>query len=289
MKKIRIFLLILGATVLPISLIGQKINGIVIDSENKLPLAYVNIGVIDISKGSITNDKGKFSLDCEKLPNNSKIQLSMIGYKIQIFDISDFTAEIDTIELEKKPIELNEVTIKWEETTKQIGTTKTFKMAGVCGWGGTDFGKGHELGLLLEIGENPVKVENVNFKIRKHSYDTITFRLHIRSIVNGLPLDEILTENIFLTITKYNGWQKIDLSQYNIVLSGNVALSLEWIKISNIIEKNMIRMNGAKEATPNVLFETSNKGGTIFMRRGSAAIWKKEENTSPGFYITVRE
>lgn len=287
--KIRIFITILGLLIISPKLSGQEIHGFVIDSESEIPLAFVNIGVVDISKGTVTNESGEYILDCEKLPNDCKIQISMIGYESQTFNMSNLKAESKTIRLVKKSIELDEVTIKWKEIIKKVGTAKTSKMAGVCGWGGTDFGKGHELGLLLNLGDKPVMIEDVNLKIRKHSFDTIVFRLHIRSLQNGLPSDELLTENIYLQITKSSGWQQVDLSNYNILISGDVALSIEWIKISNVIERNLIKIKGDKEATPKVLFDISNKIGTLYGRRGSAARWRVQENSSPGFYVTIKE
>ena len=125
--------------------------------------------------------------------------------------------------------------------------------------------------------------------MHKQSFDTIVFRLHIRSLENGLPYEELLTENIYFSVSEYSGWQKIDLSAYNIYIRGNVALSLEWIRISNVIEKNLVKMNGAKTGTPVVLFNINKKSGTIFSRRGSEALWRKEEGESPGFYISVKE
>ena len=287
--KIKMHIVILGVLVISINLIGQEIRGFIIDAETELPLAFVNVGIVDISQGTITNESGEYVLDCKKIPGDSKVQISMIGYESQIFNLNELTATTKKIELVKKTYELNEVAIKWNEIIRKVGTTKTSKMSGVCGWGGTDFGKGYELGLLLNLGSTPVKIKDVNLNIRKHSFDTIVFRLHIRSLQNGLPLDELLTENIYLRITKSAGWQQVDLSDYNIMISGDVVLSIEWIKISNVIEKNLIKMNGSKQATPNVLFDINNKKGTFFMRRGSAAKWKIQENSSPGFYITIKE
>lgn len=286
---IRIILIVYGFLIFAFQSFGQEIRGFVVDSKSDLALEYVNIGVIDIPKGTITNETGEFVLDCEKLPTDCKIQISMIGYKTMTFDISELLIDCKTIKLERNAFELEEVTIKWQDLTKHVGTTKTSKMAGVCGWGGTDFGKGHEIGLSIDLGEKTVKVDDINLKIRKHSYDTVVFRLHIRSIQNGLPTDELLTHNIYLPITKSSGWQQIDLSMHNILISGNIALSIEWIKISNVIEKNLIKMNGSKTATPNVLFDLSNKEGTIFIRKGSANKWKIVENSSPGIFLTVRE
>jgi len=271
------------------NLFGQEIRGLIIDSESEMPIEFVNIGVVNVSSGTITNESGIFSLDCEKLPKDCRINISMIGYESKTFNLNDLIDKTTTIRLVRKTYELDEVTIKWKEIIRKLGTVKISKLAGVCGLQGTQKGKGHELGLLLHLGDNPVMIEDVNLKIRKHSYDTVVFRLHIRSIENGLPANELLTHNIYLPISKYKGWQKFDLSEYKISLRGDIVLSIEWIKISNVIEKNLIKMNGSKVATPNILFDINDKIGTFYSRWGSAAQWKISENRSPGFYITVKE
>lgn len=287
--KIELIITLLGFFVTSLTLNGQKIHGYVIDSESKTPLSFVNIGVIDISNGTITGESGDFTLRCDNLPLDCMIRISMIGYESQTFGLNELKKETKTINLVKKPIALDEVTIHWKEKIKKVGTSKTTKFGGVCGWGGTDFGKGHELGLRLEPGNETVKIENVNLKIHKQSFDTVVFRLHIRSIQNGLPTDELLAENIYLPITKNKGWQQVDLSGYHILVSGDVVLSVEWVNASNVIESNLIKMNGAKKATPNVLFELNNKSGAFYIRKGSAAKWRIQENSSPGFYVTIKE
>ncbi len=65
--KRKIFILILGFIVISTKLIGQEIRGMIVDSESELPLAYVNIGVANISHGTVTNEYGEYILDCEIL------------------------------------------------------------------------------------------------------------------------------------------------------------------------------------------------------------------------------
>lgn len=288
MNKSKLLFTILGLMLVFCKLSSQEITGFVIDSVSELPLTFVNVGVLGVPTGTVTNEIGAYSLNCEKLPANCEIQISMIGYQTQTFSINDLKSEYKTIKLVRKAINIEEVTVNWQETTRKIGTTKASKMSGVCGWGGTDFGKGHELGLRLCLGDKTVKLEDINLNICKHSFDTIIIRLHIRTIKNGLPADELLTENIYLPITKSKGWQQFDLTSNNIMLSGDIALSIEWVKVSNVIEKNLIKINGAKKGTPNVLFDINSKKGTFFIRKGSAAKWMIQENSSPAFYITVK-
>lgn len=84
------------------------------------------------------------------------------------------------------------------------------------------------------------------------------------------------------------GWAKIDLSKYNVVASGKVVLSIEWIKVSKAIDERLVKMNGSKQGTPVVLFKTNKKTGTFFIRRSSEAPWITEKENSPVFYITTQ-
>lgn len=268
---------------------GQVIQGTVIDSESEIPLAYVNIGVINIAKGTVSNESGAYNFNCDSLTLDSKIRFSMIGYLPQTYAISDLFDESKTIKLDRKTIELEEVVIKWKEKTRKVGTIKKSIIPEVCGFGGTGFGKGHELGMVLDLGIETVQVEDINLKVYEQSFDTIFFRLHFRSIENGLPSGELLTENIYLPIFTHSGWQKIDLKKYNILMEGTVALTIEWVRISNVINKNLIKINRNKEASPNVLFNVNRKHGTSFYRWGSEAIWEIREKYSPVFFVTIKE
>jgi hypothetical protein len=291
MKNKLVFASIVLLSQLAISykLTGQIIHGIVIDSQTELPLVFVNVGVINIPIGAITNESGDYQLNCENLPEDSKIRISMIGYESQNFCIQELLKEKRLIRLIKKPIDLDEVIVSGNNKFRKIGTFKTSNFGEFWGWGGTFIGKGHERGLFLDLGSRNVKVEDINVEIHKHSFDTVFFRIHIRSVKNGLPFEELLTENIYFFIDKKRGWQKIDLKDYNIVAKDSIALTIEWIKASNVIEKNLIKMNGSKEPSPNILFNLNKRNGTFLIRHGSEAEWLILQNRSPGIFITVKE
>jgi hypothetical protein len=54
-----------------------------------------------------------------------------------------------------------------------------------------------------------------------------------------MPHKELLDQNIFIPVTKESGWIDIDLSNYNFVFSGDIALSLEWIKVVGIHQDSL--------------------------------------------------
>lgn len=282
-------LILLALFCISFDLHGQVISGKVIDAKSEIPLAYVNFGVMNIAKGTISNESGEYKLNCDSLPLDSKIRISMIGYQSQTYTISNLLNDHKTIKLDRKTIELGEVVVKWKENTRKVGTIKKSILPEVCGFGGTDFGKGHEIGIQLDLGNKTVLVEDINLNVSHLSFDTVYFRLHIRSIENGLPDEELLSENIYLPIFLQKGWQKIDLKKYDILLSGKVVLSVEWIRISSVIKNQLIKMRGDKRPKPQVLFNVNKKNGTLLYRWGSEAIWEIKQNYSPVFYITIKE
>nr|WP_321452579.1 carboxypeptidase-like regulatory domain-containing protein [uncultured Carboxylicivirga sp.] len=270
-----------------LSCISQTITGRIIDSKTQEALCFVNIGIINTAAGTITDENGSFKLNVKDIIKDAEVQITMIGYRSQSYSINELLRDNNLIKLDKAIVQLPEVVVEYDEEIKKVGTQGTSLLSGVCGWGGTKFGEGNELGLELDLGEMPVKIEDLNLKVHKHSFESSMFRLHIRTIDGELPDKEILTENIFFEITNLKGWEKIDLSKYNIVVSGKVALTIEWIKVTNVIEQRLVKMNGSKQGAAVVLFELNKRNGNVFTRRGSAAQWKIGKGESPVFYITT--
>ncbi|MEZ5083926.1 MAG: carboxypeptidase-like regulatory domain-containing protein [Bacteroidales bacterium] len=269
-------------------LYAQNIDGKVVDLSSGQPLVYVNIGIINTSKGTITDENGDFNLDVGGLFLNSKVRFSVIGYHSQTFTIEELLGRNNIIELKVKPFHLAEVIISPKGKLKKIGTEGS-SMGEVCGWGGMQFGQGNEVGISLGLGHSMVSLQSLHIKLYKQSFDNSLFRLHIRDIADGLPSDELLNKEVFISVTKKSGWIDIDLSLYHLKFKGDIALSLEWIKVDGLNKDRLIRVNRNKKATANVLFHIKRKQGTMFTRWGSENQWKRIENKSPTFYLTVQE
>lgn len=281
-------------TLLPLFLIitlnihSQVITGNISDAKTGEMLEYASLGILNTPVGTITNDKGEFTLDVKGQPANAIIRISMMGYKAQTFSIEQLLKKQNSIQLVLEPVQIQEVVVKPSNKFKNIGTTSR-SLRGMCGWGGDKRGKGHEIGLKIELGEKPVLLQKLNIRVHKQSYDSSLFRLHIRNIKDEMPNEELLNTNVLVVVTKTKGWQEIDLSKCNIVLKGNVVLSLEWLKVIGLNDNKLIRMNSDKQATANVLFSVKKGQGTLFAKWGVEAKWRKMENESPGIYLRVEE
>jgi hypothetical protein len=281
MKSFPFFVIIL---LFSLQFYGQTITGNVLDASTGEPLIYASIGVIETSVGTITNEKGNFKLDVKNLPNKSIVRFSMIGFKSHIYAIEELLNKENTIRLEIETTHLPEVIVKSTGKLKKVGTTSYSK--NVIGLRGNDFSKGWEIGTKIELGDSPVKLKSLHMHVYKQTYDSSLFRLHIRNIIDNLPYDELLNTDILILITKESGWIDIDLSKYNLEYEGDIALSIEWIKVMGMdINK---RDPVSKQLIQVVTFNVNLKKGLTFNKWGTEAKWNRLDNGSPSFYLTVQ-
>ena len=267
---------------------SQIIVGKVVDSTSNDLLEYVSIGIVKTPIGTITNEKGKFNLELKGQSPKAMVRFSMIGYKAQTFSVEELLNKENVIKLKQEAVQIDEVIVKPSNKFKKVGTISR-SLQGVCGWGGDRRGKGHEIGLKIDLGTSHVRLQSIHIRIDKQSYDSSLFRLHIRDIKNGLPHEELLSNNILITISQTSGWIDIDLSKYNLVFKGEIALTLEWLKVLGLNKKDMIRVNKSKQKTANVLVSVKNKQGCIYAKWGVEAKWTKRDTQSPSIYLIVQE
>ena len=271
------------------TLSGQTINGNVVDASTGETLAYVNIGVVGQSRGTITNETGNFALETNGLPFEASVRFSMIGYQAQTFTVKELSYKEDvTIRLVNVPVSLSEVVIK-PKRTRKAGMTKC-AMGPICGWDVELRGIGSEIGLKIELGEIPVLIKSLHVRVDKNSFDTCLLRLHIRNVVNELPQDELLKQNIILPVTKKSGWAEIDLSKHQLVFHGDIILSLEFVDVKGINKNRLVsvRSNG-KKLPPNaaILFNMSKSPVGTYTNFGFERQWKRSNDSTPSFYLTV--
>jgi len=169
----------------------------------------------------------------------------MIGFKPKTYQINELTNKENIFKLVNEPIQLGEVTVKpFTGKLKKVGTTSTGFHGGICGWGGTQKGKGNEIGIKIELGTSPVLIKRLHICLSRQSFECSLFRLHVRSIVDNLPSEELLTENIMIPITKSSGWIEMDLSKYNLIFKDDIVLSLEWVNVNTTSKMKNITVKG---------------------------------------------
>jgi len=273
---------------LNLQLSGQIISGRVLNSSINEPLIYASIGVIETSTGTITNEAGNFKVDVKGLPINKVVRVSMIGFKSKTYTIEELSGKENTIFLEGEVYNLPDVVIKPGGKLSKVGTTRFSYKRGFCGWAGNEFGKGWEIGTKIDLGDYPKCLKSLHIRVYKQSFDSSLFRLHIRNIADSLPQNELLKTNILLTITRESGWITFDLDKYNLVFDGEIALSLEWIKVFGLDDNRLVKSDGVEQSFYAVTFNIKREEGITLYKWGTEAKWSILEKSSPSIYLTVQ-
>jgi hypothetical protein len=86
------------------------VNGIVIDEKSKNPIAYATVHLIGKNIGTVTNEKGLFSIYVADTLTNSAINFSCIGYTSKTVSIREIIKK-SVIELQPAEILLSEIDV----------------------------------------------------------------------------------------------------------------------------------------------------------------------------------
>jgi hypothetical protein len=265
---------------------SQILSGIVVNSKTKEPLEYVSIGVIDSNFGATTDESGQFNFNIGKTEKHAKVRFSMIGFDAQIFPVEVLIDKDIRVELVEKPLEISELTVT-PLTERKVGADGFSRLSGWSGWGGYVTRRGFEMGLIVDLGETPKLIKDINIYIHRQAFDTTVLRLHIRSIEDKEVSEELLQENILINVTNESGWAKADLSPYHLFLCGEVGVTVEWIKSRGINKDRTIKIDDRKQESY-VLFKNEKKQVGLY-RWGTEAKWIINNEKSPSLYLTVLE
>lgn len=217
------------------SLLAQVFQGQVIDIDTKEPLAFVQIGVESKKIGFLSDEKGQFQLNQKKILATDSLHFFYLGYaskKILVQDLLDLPNA--KIALSKEIFSLPKVNIKEDALTKDKKLGHTKKGLAKTGWYGVTRNIVNnpvgERGSIIEIDGQTAFVKSVNFYLVESVFDSVVFRIHLYSIKDGLPHEELLTENVFVKTVQKKGWIKVPIEQFQLIVKEDLIATIEWVK-----------------------------------------------------------
>lgn len=212
-----------------------SLKGRVIDLDTGKPVDYVNIGIIDKAKGTVSEQDGSFILNLvpSDINKNYIVQFSRIGYETIQFSSEDLKSKLtqsEEIKMKESLFELEGITISNKDSKKnRIGYVSSSKR--LFGFWNDSLALGGEHASKIRIKKSPLKLEDLSFNIITSISDSLLVRVNIYEIDKGLPGRNISKKNILHTIRKKRGKIIIDLSPYNIIVDNHFIVSLELLKI----------------------------------------------------------
>ncbi len=250
-------------------------NGVLQSKNTNQNIAYANIGIVNQNLGTVTNQNGEFSLIIDERFDYSDIKISSIGFVSMVLKVSEFKkllSQNKIITLEKAVDQLKEIVIRNKKLKcAMLGNTLGKKVVSA---GFVNNILGNEIGIKIKINQKPTFVDAFQAVVDYNKFENLKFRINIYSIKNGLPDENLLTENIIATSQIKKGLMNIDLSQYDIMVIEDFFISIELIEQLG---------NGGLH------FLADYKGTPIITRATSQGKWNKQVQLSFGFSVVVRE
>ena len=255
---------------------AQFITGKVLDAENRQPLPFVNIGVLNKNLGTVSNEYGTFLLELNPEFLLDTLRFSMIGFGRKDFIVQDYLEQEkaeNIILLKEEVLLLEEVTVvrkKNKKYKRKILGNKTESKTLVGGFTSNDLG--NEIGFICRIRKTPTFVEAFNLSIAKNTYGSVRFRLNFYSLKQGVPNQNLLDETIMILTDIESGNVSLDLKPYDIVMEDDFLVSIEWIEDL-----------GSGE----LLFSAGFFGSNLYARATSQGTWTQMGVAAYGMNVEV--
>ena len=213
------------------------LTGTVLDKAINMPLAYVSVGVLNKSMGSVTDTSGNFVFNIGQENISDSLQISIVGYSALRIAVKDFIAASDkTIRLSVKSQQLQEVIVTnaiQRVNTEIIGRQAVSKLVQVSVHNkkSADETIGSEMGMRYTSSRDNAIIRDFNFYISANNFNFIKFRVNIYSVKNDMPDTLMYDKQIFATVNDFKiGWTKIDMEQYAIKVKGEFIITVQWIE-----------------------------------------------------------
>ena len=211
------FIAIAAVLLMPGIVFSQTtIEGKVTYNDDATPAAFVNVEIQN-RKGTetMTNFAGNFSLRVPDSKNNDTLVISAVGYKRLKLPLY--------IAAKRKEFILT-------ENVKNIAGVTVFNSHEVIGSKSETVGyyrswdhqkTGGEIGRIFTLPYKKYKIDKIRFKAG-NTCDTCLLRLHIRTVKDGIPGEEILSDSISVFVNKLSLDTKIpefDLTPYDLTFT----------------------------------------------------------------------
>ncbi len=257
------------------------IKGFILDSLDR-PIEYVNIGIVNKPIGTVSNEKGEFSLNINKTLLLDTLRISSIGYKTRDFIINEFLNQNTKIKLKSYTENLDEVLInakKLKSYTRGKDKIKTKNEVFFAIPSLKELNLGSEIGRKFSVGsKKPSLLEEFKFYIKKNNFEKVKFRINIYSIENNKPHKKLNNSNIIIEIeNKYTGWTTVDLGKYQIKTKDDIIVTAEWIEASK---------TGNQLSLPILV---PSFGSIHYYKYGSQSYWKKFKMVSSSMVLKYKQ
>jgi pimeloyl-ACP methyl ester carboxylesterase len=251
------------------------LEGMVCGTDGK-GLPYVNLGVPGRNQGTVSRPDGSFRLALKEVRADDTLRVSLLGYQTLNLTLARVTEGATPgglrLTLAEQTQALPEVVVRTDASVVKVLGNPTESRFFSGGFGPNQLGA--QIGIPVRARKKPMRVEKVDFHVSYNTYDSLTLRLNVYQLENGVPGQNLLRENVLLRLGKQTGRFAFDLSGHNLVIREDVLMALELL--------------GGQGAETRFFLSAGVFNGSTYYRRASQGTWRKAKGAGVGIQVTVR-
>jgi hypothetical protein len=93
--------------------------------------------------------------------------------------------------------------------------------------------KGDQVGVKMSAGHKRVQLLKLNFGAEYLGNDSLRFKVNVYGFNDVAPGENLVKQEIYGIVPKGKNRVNVDLSSYNIIVSGNILVAIEWLQNAN--------------------------------------------------------
>ena len=210
---------------------AAHISGIITDSKTAKAIEFASVGFVNKNIGSVSDEKGFYEFSAENISDNDTFLVSMIGYTPKMMKYSEAKTKMKdgklNISLTPQEVQLPTVEIRAKDSKY---ATLGHKGSDNISAGFHSNALGTELAMKMNVKGSYNVLKKLKIHIANSELDSLAFRVNIYDLKKGMPNTNILKRNIIVRTNQKKGEVVVDLTPYNIVVTQDFAIGLEWIK-----------------------------------------------------------
>jgi len=260
----------------------RVLEGVVLDQGTQRPVPFATVGVAQQPLGTAANEAGAFRLVLPDTARPAAVVVSSVGYEAVTVPLVTWPVGRQTIRLQPATVSLGEVVVHGGKVkTKTFGRTGASTLMVAQMYTEPDLVRDElakEQGTIIPVDPYCV-LRDVNFFVAFNRFRSVTFRLQLYSVRQGLPDRPLLRRNVFVEVTQPRGWVHVDLQADSLVLRGfeEVAVTLQWVH------------SQAQEGSPKAfgIAAVPTPGHSMLFRDKSQAPWRTVKPGNLSVYLTA--
>ena len=231
-------LLVLLASIFSVGLLAQhRISGRLLEAGSEKVIPFANIGIVNTTIGSLSNEDGSFSIEIPETYVNQSILFASLGYESKNFNVEDLVGQQELrIELVPKSIELQPITLISEKAgpqkSKVFGNGRSFLLSGTMTYDSVYAGSAVGIRINRKPYPDLKYVHNVSLYIAGNKSPDFKVRLRfmeVDSTQGGIPGKDLIEDQILAYSSLKRGWLQFKLPKPYRIDEPAFYMVFEWI------------------------------------------------------------